>query len=138
MEIIFRELEVIKTDTGFMMPIFKDSFFEYDIKMAYVTSIGPGTQKGPILHYKRFGYLTAINGCIQIGYCKDGKTVEYKFLNKDKQIAAFIDPGIPVSYRNIADEPAMILNLANPCWTKEDPDTVKFDSWSDYFAKIKR
>lgn len=136
------KLQQIKTNEGMLFPIYKD--WEewhggYEPKMVYVTTLNPGVIKGPILHKKRRGLITAISGTV-ILVARIGTEFESIFLHGqwdetgDLQRASWvveIPANVPFVLHNKANWPAIIINCPDRAWHPDDEDTIKFDSWED-------
>ena len=130
-----RVVQRIRTGDGVLLPLYKD--WEewnngYQPKMVYATTINPGVTKGPILHERRRGLITAIQGEVKIEMKIDGK-VHYGMLcgpgGRDN-VQVEIPAGIPFTLTNLDDmNPAIIINIPDKAWHPDDEDTIKFDSW---------
>lgn len=57
-------------ENGFLIPVYNihEGFVDalHEPRQVYLTVCKPGTQKGPHLHLKRWGYFTCIKGNIKI------------------------------------------------------------------------
>jgi len=129
------KLDVISTPEGTLFPVYKDweSFHSsYVPKMVYVTTIASMTQKGPILHRERGGYMTAIKGTIVVECLVNKELKEYALTNSDGSRNILLLPkNIPNLIKNISDEEAILINLPDKAWHPENEDTQKFNSWED-------
>jgi len=129
------KLEAISTQEGTLFPIYKDweSFHNsYTPKMVYATTIAPRTQKGPILHRDRAGYMTAIKGAIVVECLVNKELKEYALTNSDGSRNILLLPkNIPNLIKNVSDEEAILINLPDKAWHPESEDTQKFNSWED-------
>lgn len=130
-------LEQHVTREGLMIPIYRDwdAIHEmYSPKMVYATTIAPNTEKGPILHKERRGFLTAITGEVVIETC-DGKTISTHTIRDNNGCAfvALIPKNIPVKIINkSSDQFATIINLPDVSWHPDNQDTIKFSNWEGY------
>ena len=136
------DLESIKTKEGELIPIYKDWedwHEEYIPKMAYITTIAPGIEKGPILHHKRKGLMMAYSGHVVVE-CKIGDEIISYLLNDGKNCRKIllIPAGIPNKICNLSSTSnAIILNLPSKAWHPDDEDTQKFSSWEELNEQIK-
>lgn len=130
-------LQQIVTKEGVLFPIFKD--WEewhggYEPKMVYATTINPGVTKGPILHEKRRGLITAIQGTVVLRWKMEGQ-IHWVYLRGPCGASAAIieiPANVPFSLENKHPmDPAIIINLPDRAWRPDDEDTIKFDSWDD-------
>ena len=131
-----QKLQQIKTNEGVLFPIYKD--WEewhggYDPKMVYATTLNPGAVKGPILHKKRRGLITAIQGIVVLQCKIDGEIHAYFLRHKNGTAYVFeIPAGVPFTLENQDPMlPAIIINCPDRAWHPDDEDTIKYDSWDD-------
>jgi len=134
-----------ETKEGVMYPIYNDwQFPNHKIGMAYITTINPLCTKGPILHFKRSGFMTGISGDMVIETRKQESSkiiscqIEDIFTDQSKNIIE-IPAGIPVkitnrSYREIG----VLVNLPDVAWKPEDEDTFKFKDWRECFEFLQK
>jgi predicted O-methyltransferase YrrM len=127
------ELENFKTSEGTLFPIYKnweDKSKDYDPKMVYATTVGPSIEKGPILHERRRGYMTAIKGIVDVQCLVDGKVITYSLLNESgQQNVLMIPEGIQNKIINNSNTEAIIINLPDRSWYPFDEDTKKYLDW---------
>lgn len=141
MKVVLKELDKNISSEGFMVPIYKDYetwHLGHVPEMAYMSVMVGNTFKGPILHLKRKSYLTAIGGKIELQFSENNLTVEKVYLNNgyNSFVAAVIEPGVPIAFKNYSNENGIIFNIPSPAWREDDQDTYRFISWIDYFNKI--
>ena len=126
----------IKTGEGSLFPIYKnwESWHDgYIPKMVYATTLNPGISKGPILHERREGFMTAISGNVVVDCMVYGKIERYVLRDSEGLSALKIPAGTPNLIRNLSqDESAILINLPTPSWHPDDEDTIKFKNWEDY------
>ena len=132
-----QELEVIETSEGSLFPVYKNWekwHNNYTPEMVYVTTINSKTSKGPILHQKRHGFMTAITGHIIVECLVDNKIESYTLRDESGvSIILRIPPGIPNLIKNISkDSIGTLINLPCPAWHPDNPDTLKFLNWKEY------
>jgi len=127
-----KQIEQIKTSEGTLMPLYKDweSWHEgYSIKMSYITTLNPGTKKGPILHNKRRGMMFCVSGNVTVECFFENKIHKFE-LGNDNCNSLVIPAGIPnMIINNSTKDAAIILNMPDRAWRPDDEDTVKLDSW---------
>jgi len=127
-----KQIEKISTPEGILMPLYKD--WEkwhngYDIKMSYITTLNPGTKKGPILHNKRKGMMFCISGSVTVECFFENKIHKFKLGNNNCN-SLVIPAGIPnMIINNSINQTAIVLNMPDHAWHPDDEDTIKFDSW---------
>jgi mannose-6-phosphate isomerase-like protein (cupin superfamily) len=96
----------------------------------YVTSIAPRSRKGPHLHNVRTGRFACIIGEVRIQVrLKDG--AHDGFMIKPGSSLAVIPPGFPCALYNYGDTEALVINMPNPAWSKENPDDHPVMDWQD-------
>ena len=125
--------ENFKTSEGCLFPIYKyweDKNKEYMPMMVYATTIAPKVEKGPILHERRRGYLTAIKGVVDVQCMVNGKIETYKILDENgNQNILMIPEGIQNKIINKSEEEAIVINLPDRSWYPFDEDTKKYSDW---------
>lgn len=143
MRLIVKRIDARPTEEGTMFPIFRDwdsVIPGYSPKMVYATTLKPGFSKGPILHEKRSGYLTAIGGSTIVEYF-DGSSIKEEILsdNLGNCFVVMIPPGTPVRFRNDSIEnETVIINLPDIAWHPDNQDTEKFLDWESCLAHVKK
>jgi len=134
------EVEIHSTPTGFMMPVFKNwdpAHNGYEPKMAYITSMTPHTSKGPMMHRRKRGLVTAVNGVVSAKYLYAGKIEEVFLRSPDGKVQSLMVPeNVPVEYVNHSDMEVFVLNLPNRAWYPEDTDTVRWSTWQECEREI--
>jgi len=120
---------------GFLVPIYNihDRFFAAgkEPQQVYLTTILPGTVKGPHLHFIRTGFFTCIKGNVRV-VLKTEKGYEVFFSGEDHEYLSIEVPtGVPAAVQNLGDEEAFLLNMPNPAWTPEMNDEHTAD-FSDF------
>ncbi|MGQ0739700.1 MAG: WxcM-like domain-containing protein [Bacteroidota bacterium] len=120
---------------GFLVPLYNihDKFFETgkEPQQVYLTSVLPGTIKGPHLHFIRTGFFTCIKGNVRVvlktdnGYKVFLSGVDHNYLSVE------IPTGVPAAIQCLGEEEAFILNMPNPAWTPDMNDEHSAD-FSDF------
>jgi dTDP-4-dehydrorhamnose 3,5-epimerase len=117
---------------GFLVPIYNihDKFFApgKEPQQVYMTTILPGTIKGPHLHFIRTGFFTCIKGNVRV-VLKTNEGYQIFFSGEDYEYKSIEVPtGIPAAVQCLGDEEAFLLNMPNPAWTPEmnDEHTADF------------
>jgi dTDP-4-dehydrorhamnose 3,5-epimerase len=117
---------------GFLVPLYNihDKFFAAgrEPQQVYMTTILPGTVKGPHLHFIRTGFFTCIKGNVRV-VLKTGAGYEVFFSGEDYEYTSIEVPtGVPAAVQCLGDEEAYLLNMPNPAWTPEmnDEHTADF------------
>jgi dTDP-4-dehydrorhamnose 3,5-epimerase len=124
---------------GFLIPLYNihDKFFQpgKEPQQVYMTSILPGTVKGPHLHFIRTGFFTCIKGNVRV-VLKLGNEYKIFFSGQDHAYTSIEVPtGVPAAIQCLGDEEAYMLNMPNPAWTPEMNDEHHGD-FSDFdFSK---
>jgi len=128
-----KEIEQIKTTEGILIPLYKDweDWHEgYHVKMSYVTTLNPGTKKGPILHNKRRGMMFCVSGSVTVECFFENKVHRFELGGEDSSSLLVIPAGVPnMIINNSINDSATILNMPDRAWRPDDEDTIKFDSW---------
>jgi len=117
---------------GFLIPIYNvhDGFFTEgkEPQQVYMTTILPGTVKGPHLHFVRTGFFTCIKGNVRVVLKTDSGYQQF-FSGEDHEFLSIEVPtGVPAAVQCIGDEEAYLLNMPNPAWTPDmnDEHTADF------------
>jgi len=117
---------------GFLIPIYNvhDGFFTEgkEPQQVYMTTILPGTVKGPHLHFIRTGFFTCIKGNVRVVLKTDSGYQQF-FSGEDHEFLSIEVPtGVPAAVQCIGDEEAYLLNMPNPAWTPDmnDEHTADF------------
>lgn len=114
---------------GFVLPIWNALESEYRPEQVYLTSVLPGTSKGPHLHKKREGRFCCVSGnCDVIVRSPNGVYIEHLNLGTDNRIIR-VPPGYAAQIVCRGDVEARVLNMPNPAWSKEDPDEWPVENW---------
>lgn len=123
----------ISTPEGDMMPVFKDwEHPDYDPKMVYVTTMLPGTVKGPILHKERKYFVTAITGTVDIEVLVNGVVYTYNLHDEERPqeySTLILEENIPVRFVSRGSSIGTIVNCPSKAWHPNNPDTIKYSSW---------
>jgi dTDP-4-dehydrorhamnose 3,5-epimerase len=120
---------------GFLVPLYNihDKFFApgKEPQQVYLTTILPGTIKGPHLHFIRTGFFTCIKGNVRVVLKVDGAYHVF-FSGEDHQYNSIEVPtGVPAAVQCLGDEEAYLLNMPNPAWTPDMNDEHTAD-FSDF------
>lgn len=120
---------------GFLVPLYNihEQFFApgKEPQQVYMTTILPGTIKGPHMHFIRTGYFTCIKGNVRVVLKVNG---EYKVLYSGQDhdyLSIEVPTGVPAAVQCLGDEEAYMLNMPNPAWTPEMNDEHT-DDFSDF------
>jgi dTDP-4-dehydrorhamnose 3,5-epimerase len=120
---------------GILVPIYNihDGFFApgKEPQQVYMTSVIPGTLKGPHLHYIRTGCFTCIKGNVRIVMKVEGKYEIFFSGENHDYLSVEVPTGVPAVIQAMGDEEAYILNMPNPAWTPEMNDEHSAD-FSDF------
>lgn len=115
------------------MPVFKDwEHPDYDPKMVYVTTMLPGTVKGPILHKERKYFVTAITGTVDIEVLVNGVVYTYNLHDEERPqeySTLILEENIPVRFVSRGSSIGTIVNCPSKAWHPNNPDTIKYSSW---------
>lgn len=120
---------------GFLVPIYNihERFFASgkEPQQVYMTTILPGTIKGPHLHFIRTGFFTCIKGNVRV-VLKTDAGYEVFFSGEDHEYLSIEVPtGTPAAVQALGDEEAFLLNMPNPAWTPDMNDEHTAD-FSDF------
>jgi dTDP-4-dehydrorhamnose 3,5-epimerase-like enzyme len=120
---------------GFLVPIYNihDKFFApgKEPQQVYMTTILPGTTKGPHLHFIRTGFFTCIKGNVRV-VLKTDEGYQVFFSGEDYEYQSIEVPtGIAAAVQCLGDEEAFLLNMPNPAWTPDMNDEHTAD-FSDF------
>lgn len=123
-------------ENGFLVPIFniKENFFPIgeEPQQVYLTSVKPGTIKGPHLHFIRRGFFTCIKGNVRIILKSEGEYQEFFSGEEYEYLSVEIPTGVSAAVECIGDEESLILNMPFPSWDPEMNDEYT-DDFSDFF-----
>ena len=113
-------------DNGIVVPIWHvDSGRRVD--QVYLTTILPGKQKGPHLHFVRAGAFTVLVGRVLIVTRENGQYNEHVCGIGFKTI--HVSPGVPCCMYNIGSESAMVLNCPDKPW-RDNSDEFVPEDWT--------
>lgn len=116
--------------SGWILPIYHDYIFpDYPIRFVYLTAVAANSHKGPYLHKKRRAMFVPISGCVSVVVRKDNKYFFHK-LSADSPERFIVDADVPFAVYNHSDVEAVILNLADYAWTKDDEDNYQVYEWN--------
>ena len=120
---------------GFLVPLYNihDKFFAAgkEPQQVYMTTILPGTVKGPHLHFIRTGFFTCIKGNVRV-VLKTGNGYEVFFSGEEHDFLSIeIPTGTPAAVQCLGEVEAYVLNMPNPAWTPEMNDEHTAD-FSDF------
>lgn len=126
-------------ENGFLVPILNihDKILEGEEfpQQVYLSTVLPGSQKGPHLHNIRSGYFTCIRGNVKIVLKIDGQYLEY-FSGEDYEyLSVQVPRGVPALVICLGEVEAYLLNMPSPAWTPDMNDEGTSD-FSDYFSNI--
>ena len=120
---------------GFLVPIYnlKEGFFSSgkEPQQVYMTTILPGTVKGPHLHFIRTGFFTCIKGNVRVVLKTDEGYQQFLSGEDHEFLSVEVPTGIAAAVQCIGDEEAYMLNMPNPAWTPEMNDEHSAD-FSDF------
>jgi len=116
---------------GFLVPLYNihDKFFApgKEPQQVYMTTILPGTIKGPHLHFIRTGFFTCIKGNVRV-VLKTDEGYEVFFSGEDYEYKSIEVPtGVPAAVQCVGSEEAFLLNMPNPAWTPDMNDEHSAD-----------
>jgi len=116
---------------GFLVPIFNihDGVFPGDegVQQVYLTTVLPGSRKGPHLHKIRRGWFTCIKGNVRVTVKVNGKYEIYWSGEDNSYRSIEIPTGVPALLENDGTETAFVLNMPSPAWTPEMRDEYTAD-----------
>jgi dTDP-4-dehydrorhamnose 3,5-epimerase len=120
---------------GFLVPIYNihDGFFATgrEPQQVYMTTILPGSVKGPHLHFIRTGFFTCIKGNVRV-VLKTDEGYQQFFSGEDHNYLSIEVPtGVPAAVQCIGEAEAYLLNMPNPAWTPDmnDEHTADFSGF---------
>ena len=105
-------------------------------KMVYVTSVNPGSRKGPHIHKKRTSCFVCIKGKV-VFIIKDenGNYLEIES-SEDHPVLVQVPKNISSAHVNLSKDESSVLTLADIAWKPNDNemDNVLFDDydWSKW------
>ena len=105
-------------------------------KMVYVTSVNPGSRKGPHIHKKRTSCFVCIKGKV-VFIIKDenGNYLEIES-SEDHPVLVQVPKNISSAHVNLSKDDSSVLTLADIAWKPNDNemDNVLFDDydWSKW------
>lgn len=133
-----KKIQKIKTSDGSMIPIYREWDFDtnkhHQPKMVYATTLNPGINKDIILHERRSGYMTCIQGSVKVEIMNESAIEEVilDYENSENEInLLLIEPNVPIRICNNSSNVSIIINCPDPSWHPDNQDTLKFKNWSD-------
>jgi len=125
---------------GWILPVWNE-LDKPDLAPAqiYVTAIAPRTRKGPHLHMVREGRFHVISGNVRIVTKRagkltapDGETVDADLtLIHSRNEPVLVTAGVLCALYNYGDTEALVINMPNAAWSKENPDDHPVTNWQD-------
>ena len=116
---------------GHLIPIHSDALSDYRVAQVYVTTVNEGCMKGPHRHNRRSGRFLCLSGDVKI-VTRTWTTYKEHFSGQASGYNIVeVPPGVAAAIYNIGGGPAMVLNMPDKPWTKEDPDDQPVEAW-DY------
>lgn len=136
-----KELKTIVDDRGCLMEILRcdEEFFCGSFGQVYVTVARPGIAKSAHYHVKQMDHFCCVSGLAKIVlYDMREESPTYKMLNEihmgtDCRKILKIPPRIGHGFTAIGSQEAMIVNVTNNPYNREDPDEYRIDPSSDEF-----
>jgi dTDP-4-dehydrorhamnose 3,5-epimerase len=128
---------------GWLLPIFNvhDGVVEeaQHPKQVYLTTVAPGSVKGPHLHMKRWGLFTCIRGDVVIVVRTANGYEEYESGEAHEFATVQVPAGTPAALFNPHGVEAWVLNMPAPSWHPDDQDDhpVTFDDY-DFYSSTTR
>lgn len=134
-----KKIQKIKTDDGFMIPIYRDWDSQINEghvpKMVYSTVLNPGVAKDIIYHERRTSYITCVFGEVVVETLENGvldsslmSTFDYECVD-----LLIVGKSVPLRIINSSNTShAVVINCPSPSWHPDDQDTIKFKSWEEF------
>ena len=100
-------------------------------KMVYVTSVNPGSRKGPHIHKKRTSCFVCIKGkVVFILKTKDGNYEEIESSEETPRLV-HVPKNIASAHVNLSDHISSVLTLASHSWRPNDNEmqNINFDDY---------
>jgi dTDP-4-dehydrorhamnose 3,5-epimerase len=120
---------------GFLVPLYNihDQFFApgKEPQQVYLTTILPGTIKGPHLHFIRTGFFTCIKGNVRVVLKANNEYKVFYSGEDHNYLSIEVPTGVPAAIQCLGDEEAYLLNMPNPAWTTDmnDEHTADFSGF---------
>lgn len=114
---------------GHLIPIWNATQDTWRPDQVYCTTVLPGMSKGPHLHLKRFGHFHCVKGCADL-IMRTPKGRYLRVTLSPNGMTYPVPPGYAAEIRCVGLEPAYILNLCSPAWSKDDPDDHAVTDWN--------
>lgn len=132
-------LEFHENQEGVTIPVYRDNDLKGNVdaaRMIYVTTVGPGMSKGPIIHKKRNSIVIASGGLGLMTIRDPEGHFEHVDLASVSAVSRFsveIPPLYAVSYSNRSEHETTIFTvIADYAWKPGDDESVKYDNWHDF------
>ena len=120
---------------GFLVPLYNihEQFFApgKEPQQVYMTTILPGTIKGPHMHFIRTGYFTCIKGNVRVVLKVNGEYKVFYSGQDHEYLSIEVPTGVPAAVQCLGNEEAFMLNMPNPAWTP-DMNDEHTDDFSDF------
>lgn len=134
-------VEYHKTPTGYMTPVYKhwnSPIPDYEPKMLYHSVLDPQAFIGPMLHRRKAGIISCVEGHVDVEYTV-GKEIKKAVLCNSKEgirNAIYVPGGTAVKFINKSKtNKAQLTNIPDRAWYPEDPDSTKWETWYDFWTK---
>ena len=144
--VLIKKLTKYRDERGYLVETFREDTLPDRLKpaMSYVSFTKPGIARGPHEHLKQTDLFCFIGpGSFKIKLWdnrKNGKTYG-SFMEiiggEDNPILVIIPPGIVHGYKNISNEPGMVINYPDQLYKgwhkKEEVDEIRHEDAEDDF-----
>lgn len=114
---------------GWLKTIWDDLGSPYRVRQIYAIGVAPHSRKGPHLHMERTGMLACVVGSVRVRQRVTGGYVDTVLGIHDGPF--MLSAGTPAAIYNEADVEAILINMPDRPWAKENPDDHPVEDWED-------
>jgi dTDP-4-dehydrorhamnose 3,5-epimerase len=137
--VVIRALQIFSDKRGWLAEVFrKDEISpELDPAMAYLSMTHPGVHRGPHAHRDQTDYFVFFNAVFKVYLWDDregSSTRGFRHvvtLGSERPACVIVPPAVVHAYRNVSDQPGVILNLPNRLYAghgKGEPvDEIRYE-----------
>jgi dTDP-4-dehydrorhamnose 3,5-epimerase len=138
--VLWKPLKKFNDPRGWLCELFRHDELpaEFHPVMAYISVTEPGIARGPHEHVDQADYFCFIGPSNFKMYLWDNRPTSPTFKNKQVETVGIIKPmalvvpkGVAHAYKNIGDEPGLVINCANRLYKgpgrKEPVDEIRHE-----------
>lgn len=131
---ILHPLRYQPTETGALTSIVNEGMNDvpFDIRQVYVTTLVPGSSKGPIVHLERASRVVPLNADLRLEFPGDDGDID-SISAAAGPTAVDIPSGVAVRYINPSHTVRLdLLVLSSLPWSSDSDEMRRFSDWDEW------